>query len=256
MPVDHEFGKKKAAPPKKAAEPKTEQKVEVKAETASNAVAVVADGASPAKTEKKAVVVEKNEESEEAPSTDGDHVELDNALNDSRAGITLSVFHERSMRKKKFQEEYYSTPSGKTLPVQSRLQMVEAASRLESKLAHDSDALEKLMKDKKQRYYSQAKIKEPFGNPASVDSSYGLKIVAQMGNISGLHLDESAAKLFRQNNSVLLSSQTQYLKANEIVQTAIEEQKELEAKAKAKELAKKKKKDDKNKKKGAEEEEP
>lgn len=69
-------------------------------------------------------------------------------------------------------------------------------------------------------------------------------------------MDEAAAKLFRQNNSVLLSSQSQYLKANEIVQTAIEEQKELEAKAKAKELAKLKKKQEKNKKKAAVDEEP
>lgn len=136
VPVDHEFGKKKAAPPKKQSEPKTE----VKPETAP--VLAGAEAVSAAKAEKKPSAMNIAEESEKEPSVDGDHVELDNALNDSRASITLSVFHERSVRKKKFQEEYYSTPSGKTLPVQSRLQMVEAAAHV---VAGDSDALEKYM---------------------------------------------------------------------------------------------------------------
>lgn len=183
------------------------------------------------------------EEAEESSCESDD--EFINPVNQSARGISLSVFSIKNQKKAKFLNDYYHTPSKKQYPVQSRLSMTSALEHGFSKSAGP-----------KFSQYEQARVVLAHGTPADESQSYGIKVSSQLGNISGMFIDEDDSKLLKLSNSVFLTNTKDYFKARDAVQAAVNEQNDLKEKAKQKALAKAaKKQQKKNAGKEAEEEE-
>ena len=87
-----------------------------------------------APTRKKAVV-------EEVDDGGSSEEEITNATTFNPLAISLSIYDDKNLSKKKFQKEYYSSPAKKTDPVQSRNQLVAKHNKLTSSLAPEERAL-------------------------------------------------------------------------------------------------------------------
>ena len=85
---------------------------------------------------------------------------------------------------------------------------------------------------------------KPIGN-AVYTNSYGLKLVAKAGNISGLHVEDEYVKYMKLPKTSELASMKQLSKVEAEFQGAIDKQSEIEKKALSKQKNKGKKKDDK-----------
>jgi len=85
-------------------------------------------------------------------------------------------------------------------------------------------------------------------------NSYGMKLVAQVGNISGLHVEEEDVKFLKLPKTAQLASLKQLYIVDAELQATIDKEEELKQKLLSKSKTKGKKKDD--KKKPEEEEEP
>ena len=128
-----------------------------------------------APTKKKAIV----EEVDDGGSSDE---EITNATTFNPLAISLSIYDDKNLSKKKFQKEYYSSPAKKTDPVQSRNHLVAK----HNALAPEERAL-----------VSNKAIQPPTSAITSVRSRFGLHLAGRAGNVSGLHINEEDAELFK-----------------------------------------------------------
>lgn len=157
--------------------------------------------------------VDELQEQEQDESSDE---EIFNAVNQYHDGISLSIYDDKNMKKKEFQKQYYGSPPRKGKdPALSRAVMVH--------LYQNGDA-------DSRRHFQHAMQPKSLGNKANESTSYGLKLSTQLGNISGLHIDDDESKFFKLPKNTLISNMKAFEEKKEELAEAIEEAKVQAAK--------------------------
>jgi len=132
----------------------------------------------PVKKKKKAA--DEGEEDKEESSDE----EIMNAVNLKRDSISLSIYDDGNLSKKKFQKQYYSSIGERSEPAQSRSEIVVKYKSIEPDRRHTLRT-------------SAAAIQPPTSSVTDVRGRFGLHLVGQAGNICGLHIDEEDSQFFK-----------------------------------------------------------